>query len=81
MTKEETEVYFRNMNALVRSSGWLTLLEELYELEDVLNEITSVDNERDLYFRKGQLQMVQKLINLEDELKITQEAFEADESP
>jgi chaperonin cofactor prefoldin len=81
MTKEETEVYFRNMNALVRSSGWLTLLEELYELEDVLNEITSVETERDLYYRKGQLQMVHKLINLEDELKITQEAFEADESP
>lgn len=77
MNDMQTEAYFRNMNALVRSEGWRELLQEFDDLLDLWNDVTTINNENDLYYRKGQIDTINRLCNLEFELEAAQESYES----
>ena len=77
MNDMQTEAYFRKMNALVRSDGWKELLVEFDDLLDVLNEVSSINDEKELFYRKGQIDTINRLCNLEFELEAAQEEYES----
>lgn len=62
---KELEEYFNNFFELFRSEGWRQLINDLKENEEVINNIESAKDEQDLYFRKGQLNVIGTILNLQ----------------
>jgi len=58
--------FFNDRLKLFEQEGWSDLVGELETLSLNLNDVRSIENEKDLYFVKGQLSMIQMIINLED---------------
>ena len=73
MTDNELELYFRKMNDLFRNEGWQALLEDLKVNIPIINSVENTKDENDLYFRKGQLNILGTLLNLEETTKRGQE--------
>jgi hypothetical protein len=61
--------FFNDRLRLFEQEGWSDLVGELETLSMNLNDVRSIENEKDLYFVKGQLSMIQMIINLEDSTK------------
>jgi hypothetical protein len=61
--------FFNDRLRLFEQEGWADLVGELETLSLNLNDVRSIENEKDLYFVKGQLSMIQMIINLEDSTK------------
>tara|TARA_R110002167_G_scaffold15671_1_gene62199 strand:- start:194 stop:424 length:231 start_codon:yes stop_codon:yes gene_type:complete len=61
------------MNDLFRQEGWQNLIEEMKLNLPNINSIENAKDEKDLYFRKGQLNMIGFLLNLEETTRIGQE--------
>ena len=61
--------FFNDRLKLFEQDGWTDLIGELETLSLNLNDVRSIENEKDLYFVKGQLSMIQMIINLEDSTK------------
>ena len=81
MTDNELELYFRDMNELFRTNGWKTLVKDLSSNLPLINSIESAKDEKDLYFRKGQLNIMGTLLNLEETTRIGQEESQRTEDP
>lgn len=75
----ETEKYFRDLNSMFRSEGWLILLEDLNQSLENVNSIESTQNEQDLFFRKGQISVINNLLNLETQIENAQRAAEQED--
>ena len=61
----EEETYYNNYFDLFRTEGWKQLISELTTNALGVNSLESVKDEFDMYFRKGQLNILGSLINLE----------------
>ena len=61
--------FFKDRLNLFEQEGWNDLVGELETLSMNLNDVQSIQNENDLYFVKGQLSILQMIINLEDATK------------
>lgn len=69
----DLEHYYNVYFDLFRSEGWKQLIEELTENAENVSSIESIKDQNDLYFRKGQLNVLGHLVNLES---ITLSAYE-----
>ena len=70
MAVSDKEFYDDRIN-LVESDGWIALIEELKTLSESVKRIDSIDNEKDLWFARGQLSILRQMIVLEDATKAT----------
>lgn len=77
---KETEVYYNNYFELFRTKGWKQLVEELVNNSLVINNISSTKDELDLNFRKGQLNIIGSLVNLETTIQNAFEEANSEES-
>ena len=68
MVTEDKEFYANRIN-LVGSDGWIDLIEELKTLSESVKRIDSIDNEKDLWYARGQLSILRQMIVLEDATK------------
>jgi len=68
LVTEDKEFYANRIN-LVETDGWIDLIEELKTLSESVKRIDSIDNERDLWFARGQLSILRQMIVLEDATK------------
>ena len=68
MVGNDKEFYDNRIN-LVEADGWIDLIEELKTLSDSVKRIDSIDNEKDLWFARGQLSILRQMIVLEDATK------------
>ena len=73
MTDKELEVYFRDMNDLFRTKGWQTLIKDLTDSLPIINSVENTKDDKDLYFRKGQLNILGSILNLEETTRVGQE--------
>ena len=62
---KETETYFRHLTDMFRSEGWQIIIEELANEIAGLEYVESIKDEKELYFRKGQLLVMKNFMNLE----------------
>ena len=62
---KELEIYYERYFDLFRSDGWKQLIEELKQNAVAVNSVEATKDGNDLYFRKGQLNVLAHLINLE----------------
>jgi len=65
---DDKEFYDNRIN-LVEADGWIDLIEELKTLAESVKRIDSIENERDLWFARGQLSILRQMIVLEDATK------------
>ena len=68
MVTDDKEFYANRIN-LVETDGWIDLIEELKTLSESVKRIDSIENERDLWFARGQLSILRQMIVLEDATK------------
>ena len=68
MVTDDKEFYANRIN-LVETDGWIDLIEELKTLSESVKRIDSIDNEKDLWFARGQLSILRQMIVLEEATK------------
>jgi len=62
---QETQVYYDNYFSLFMTDGWKQLTSEFTTNATNINSIESAKDINDMYFRKGQLNVLAHLINME----------------
>jgi len=68
LVTDDKEFYANRLN-LVEADGWIDLIEELKTLSESVKRIDSIDNEKDLWFARGQLSILRQMIVLEEATK------------
>ena len=68
MVVDDKQFYNDRIN-LVESDGWIALIEELKTLSESVKRIDSIDNEKDLWFARGQLSILRQMIVLDEATK------------
>jgi|TARA_R110000737_G_scaffold270547_1_gene277725 hypothetical protein len=81
MTDNELELYFRQMNELFHTEGWKTLVKDLSSNIPIINSVESTKDDKDLYFRKGQLNILGTILNLEETTRMGQEESQQEQDP
>jgi len=81
MTDTELELYFRQMKELFRTEGWKALIEDLSSNIPRIDSVESTKDDKDLYFRKGQLNILGTILNLEETTRVGQEESQRTEDP
>ena len=68
-TDRELEKYYVDMLTTFRTDGWKTITEDLQTNAEGINSVEATKDEKDLYFRKGQLYVISTLLNLEEHVR------------
>ena len=76
---KEIEKYYNNFFEMFRTEGWKQLLEELTNNIEQTDNLETVKDEQDLFFRKGQLAVFKSFVNLELVITTAQEQAELEE--
>ena len=77
--KPELETYYNNYFDIFNTEGWKQLLEDFKSNANIINSVEATKDVDDMFFRKGQLNVLSHLINFE---AITTNSFEdAQNSP
>ena len=79
MNDQELEKFYRAYEEMFRTEGWKNLMEDLAQNALQINSIEACKDDKDLYFRKGQLSMVANLLNLKDQIETAKEQIEEDQ--
>ena len=70
---KETEEYYNKYFDLFTNDGWKQLIEELKNNATNISNVNSIKDGDDLNFRKGQLDVIQSLLNFEQTINIAHE--------
>ncbi len=62
---QETQTYYDNYFSLFITDGWNQLTSEFTNNANNINSIEATKDANDMYFRKGQLNVLAHLINME----------------
>jgi len=73
MSDRELEKYYRSFEEMFRSDGWKNLLEDIKGSADNVNSVEACKDDKDLYFRKGQLVVMANMLNLEAQIETAKE--------
>ena len=71
----ETEEYYNKYFDLFQKDGWKQLLEELQQNALVINSVEATKDSNDLYMRKGQLNVLAYILNLEATINANYDEF------
>lgn len=69
----ELETYYNNYFDIFNTEGWKQLLEDFKSNANIINSVEATKDVDDMFFRKGQLNVLAHLINFE---AITANSFE-----
>ena len=72
MSQEDLEFYERRFD-LFALKGWTDLVEDFEQLKKNLVDLAQISTEQDLWYRKGQVEMINYLIQLKT---LTEQAYE-----
>lgn len=62
----ELQAYYDARFSTMATQGWQDLVDDATEMFKAVNNLAPVVNEQDLYYRKGQLDILQWLLSLRD---------------
>ena len=72
----ERETYFDNYNELFNHDGFKQLLDEVSNNIKQLSNVTTIKDEEELFFRKGQIAAFNAIINLDGTIEAAREQAE-----
>ena len=64
--EQKLQKYYEDQFDLFGMQGWKDLISDCKDLREVLDNVLTVKDSNDLYIRKGQLDMIDWLINWEE---------------
>jgi len=70
---KELQVYYEEMFSMMATKGWSLLMEDFQALKASLNDLSTVTDTQDLYFRKGQLDILNLVLQRRE---ICEKAYE-----
>lgn len=70
---KELEQYYEARFDMMTSKGWSDLIDDVQKMYDARNHVLGVQSEQDLFFKKGQLDVLQWLLTLKQS---SEEVFE-----
>ena len=70
---KELQDYYESRFEMMSTKGWKDLVEDVDKIIVSLNNITTIDSEKDLQFKKGELSILTWLVNLKE---ISERAYE-----
>jgi len=79
MSDRELEKYYRSFEEMFRSDGWKNLLEDIKGSADNVNSVEACKDDKDLYFRKGQLVVMANMLNLEAQIETAKQEQDEEE--
>ncbi len=65
----DEQQYWDDMREMMLTAGWKALVEELEGNATVIDSVLQAKDEADLNFRKGQLNILASLLNLENSIE------------
>lgn len=65
---------------MMSTQGWADLLEDLQKLKDSLNNLSLVTDTQDLYFRKGQIDILDLILKRKDTCEQVYQELENEDS-
>ena len=71
----ELQKYFESLLDTFVSEGWRFLLEDFSGAEESIRDIIQCKDDKDLYYRKGQLDVIGRLLSFETSIKTSYEDF------
>jgi len=78
MTPELIEYYEKRL-LMMGDIGWKQLIEDVNEMIESTNNINSIVDEKQLYFKKGELSIMNWLVTLKDTSQSTYEELQKDD--
>ena len=61
---EKLQAYYEARFSMMATDGWKDLIEDAQKIFDALNNVLPIQNESELNLKKGQLDILQWLLNL-----------------
>jgi hypothetical protein len=74
----ELSQYYETLLDLFASDGWKQYIEDISDNKEVLEDISTINNEQQLWFRRGQLETVQRVLAYESSIKNSYDDFVKD---
>jgi hypothetical protein len=77
---EQLEKYYEERFSTMTTVGWKQFIEDVQVIFDSVNKVAPIQNEIDLFFRKGQLDILQWVLSLKESSEQAYEALQVDSS-
>ena len=77
---KQLEKYYEERFSTMATQGWKQFLEDVQGIFDSVNKVAPIQNELDLFFRKGQLDILQWVLTLKESTEQAYEALQKDSS-
>ena len=65
--------YYEDRESMMITRGWSDLMDDVQKMFDATNDITSVQDEKTLHYRRGELSMMRWLLALKE---VSEETYE-----
>jgi hypothetical protein len=75
---KQLEKYYEERFSTMDTTGWKQFIEDVQGIFDAVNKVAPIQNELDLFFRKGQLDILQWVLTLKES---SEQAYEALQNP
>jgi hypothetical protein len=69
----ELQKYYEDRFSMMASTGWTDLVDDATNMFKAVNNLAPVNTETELYYRKGQLDILQWMLTLSDSSAISYE--------
>jgi|TARA_R110000782_G_scaffold239333_1_gene325756 predicted Ser/Thr protein kinase len=66
---QELQRYYENLLQLFTQAGWKDFIEDIKGNSDVLSDILTITDEKQLWYRRGQLEAVNRILSYESTIK------------
>lgn len=70
---KKLQSYYENRFSMMASDGWKELIEDAEELYKSLNNVLPINTEQELHLKRGQLDILNWIINLKG---VTEQSYE-----
>ena len=77
---QSLQKYYEESFNMMSTQGWTDLLEDFQKLKDSLNNLSLVTDTQDLYFRKGQIDILDLILKRKDTCEQVYEELQNEDS-
>ena len=79
--QKELQDYYENRFTMMATQGWVDLIEDLEIMIKATDTLAGIDSEQQLYFKKGEMSILNWLRNLRDASSEVYEQLQKEEEP
>jgi hypothetical protein len=71
----EIQNYYEDLLELFASAGWKHFIEDIESNKEILEDINTISDEKQFWFRRGQLEAVQRILGYQEAIVNSYEDF------